>query len=214
MTIGENIKKYRNLRGLKQSELAQMSGISRVAIGNYERGDRTPNVNILLKIANALDVSLYELSSIKPSPSIESNINLNDSKTKKMLDRILNNSNDGDIFNGSIDPLSPEEVNRLKQAHEVAILSKLNKLDKTPISKYIDDNKTEICKSIFNSFGYQVEFSTDNKVFIHDNNHIYKKIEVNSGIFYDLSKNIYWALESFIDKFIDDNTSVYIGDDE
>ncbi|MCR1876439.1 helix-turn-helix domain-containing protein [Paraclostridium bifermentans] len=63
MSIGNNIKKIRNLKGLKQSELAELSDVSRVAIGNYERGERTPNVDILNKIANALDVSITDLLS-------------------------------------------------------------------------------------------------------------------------------------------------------
>ena len=46
---------------MKQSELAEKAGISRVSIGNYERGDRMPNVEILLKIADALEVPLAEL---------------------------------------------------------------------------------------------------------------------------------------------------------
>lgn len=58
MEIGENIKKYRKQKGLSQSELADLANISRVAIGNYERGNRTPNIEIVKKIANALDVPL------------------------------------------------------------------------------------------------------------------------------------------------------------
>lgn len=58
MNIGERIKQIRIKKHLKQSELAEKSGLSRVAIGNYERGDRNPNVETLNKIADALEVSL------------------------------------------------------------------------------------------------------------------------------------------------------------
>ncbi len=61
MNIGDNIKKLRIEKRLKQSELAEKSGISRVAIGNYERGDRIPNIEIVRKIANALEISLNKL---------------------------------------------------------------------------------------------------------------------------------------------------------
>lgn len=61
MSLGENIKKYRRLKGLKQSELAELSGVSRVAIGNYERGDRTPNVDVIGRISVALDVPFNDL---------------------------------------------------------------------------------------------------------------------------------------------------------
>lgn len=42
MTIGEKIKELRINKGLKQSELAEKAGVSRVAIGNYERNARQP----------------------------------------------------------------------------------------------------------------------------------------------------------------------------
>lgn len=61
MSTGERIKALRLSKKLKQSELANKCGISRVAIGNYERGDRTPNVDILSKIAKALDVYIIDL---------------------------------------------------------------------------------------------------------------------------------------------------------
>jgi transcriptional regulator with XRE-family HTH domain len=46
---------------LKQSEVAEKSGLSRPSIGNYESGKRVPNVEALSKIAEALNVSVYEL---------------------------------------------------------------------------------------------------------------------------------------------------------
>lgn len=61
MNIGDNIKKLRIEKRLKQLDLAEKSGISRVAIGNYERGDRIPNIEIVRKIATALDVPLNVL---------------------------------------------------------------------------------------------------------------------------------------------------------
>lgn len=61
MNIGEKIKELRTKGNLSQAELAERAQISRVAIGNYERGDRIPNVEILNKIANALNINLSEL---------------------------------------------------------------------------------------------------------------------------------------------------------
>lgn len=56
MNIGEKIKKTRLLKNMKQADLAEKAYISRVAIGNYERNERTPTVDVLEKIAIALDV--------------------------------------------------------------------------------------------------------------------------------------------------------------
>lgn len=61
MSIGDKLKNLRLSKKLKQSDLAKKSGVSRVAIGNYERGDRQPNVEILSKIATALEVDITDL---------------------------------------------------------------------------------------------------------------------------------------------------------
>lgn len=65
MNIGNNIKKIRIKKEMTQESLAEKSGISRVAIGNYERDDRSPNIHILNKIAEALGVDPRTLMSDK-----------------------------------------------------------------------------------------------------------------------------------------------------
>ncbi|HHX3326443.1 TPA: helix-turn-helix domain-containing protein [Clostridioides difficile] len=57
MGIGENIKLFRLDRGMTQEQLAEKAGISRVALGNYERRERIPSLEILDKISAALDTS-------------------------------------------------------------------------------------------------------------------------------------------------------------
>ena len=52
---------YRNKLGLTQKELADKSGITRVSIGNYERGDRIPPADILNKIAISLEITINTL---------------------------------------------------------------------------------------------------------------------------------------------------------
>lgn len=69
MKIGEKIKQLRLEKNMKQSELADKSNLSRVAIGNYERGDRQPTIDTITKIANALEVSTASL--IETSNHIE-----------------------------------------------------------------------------------------------------------------------------------------------
>ena len=61
MSIGENIKKYRKNNKLTLKQLGELVGLSEQAIGQYERGDRNPSLEILIKIAVALDVSVNEL---------------------------------------------------------------------------------------------------------------------------------------------------------
>jgi len=54
--IGDYIREFRKEKGWTQGELAQRSGMSKISIGNYERGDRCPTLDILQKIADALEV--------------------------------------------------------------------------------------------------------------------------------------------------------------
>lgn len=61
MEIGKRIKFYREKLGLTQGDLATCAHISRISLGNYERGERVPPVDIFLRIAQALHVSTDEL---------------------------------------------------------------------------------------------------------------------------------------------------------
>ena len=58
MTTGEKIKHIRNLRGISQETLGQLSGINSATIKKYEYGIRNPKPSQLLKIANTLGISI------------------------------------------------------------------------------------------------------------------------------------------------------------
>lgn len=59
MTVGEKIRTYRKMRGISQKMLGQLAGgINEVTIRKYEAGDRNPKPNQLLKIADALGISI------------------------------------------------------------------------------------------------------------------------------------------------------------
>lgn len=59
--IGKNIKSLRILYGKTQSELAEMLGGKKSLVSNYENGYSTPDIYMLIKIADIFDVSLDEL---------------------------------------------------------------------------------------------------------------------------------------------------------
>lgn len=65
--VGEAIKRSRKEQGLSQLELSQMAGITRVALGNYERGERVPTIDIFARIAAALHKSMDELMEYTPT---------------------------------------------------------------------------------------------------------------------------------------------------
>lgn len=59
MTVGEKIRTYRTMRGISQKMLGELAGgINEVTIRKYEAGDRNPKPDQLLKIANALGISI------------------------------------------------------------------------------------------------------------------------------------------------------------
>lgn len=52
------IKYYRNIRGISQEMLGNLSGINPATIKKYEYGIRNPKPDQLLKITNALGISI------------------------------------------------------------------------------------------------------------------------------------------------------------
>lgn len=61
MSIGEKINKFRNKLNLTQQELANSAGISLRALCNYEKGIRTPPLEMLIKISKVLGVDVKDL---------------------------------------------------------------------------------------------------------------------------------------------------------
>jgi transcriptional regulator with XRE-family HTH domain len=58
METGRIIANLREQRNWSQTDLADNSGVSRVMIGKYERGEAVPSIEAAKKIADAFDVSL------------------------------------------------------------------------------------------------------------------------------------------------------------
>ena len=60
-SIGARVRHHRKQNGLSQEELAEQAETSRVYISNIERGECTPSLEMVLNIANALNVSADDL---------------------------------------------------------------------------------------------------------------------------------------------------------
>lgn len=61
MTIGQHINLIRNRRGMTLDQLAKLSGVSKNTLISWIYHDKNPNIEPLIKVANALNVSLDEL---------------------------------------------------------------------------------------------------------------------------------------------------------
>src|SRR4029079_15007174 len=59
--VGGNLRRLRMRRGLSLEKLAQKSGVSRAMLGQVELGQSAPTINVLWKIARALDVTFATL---------------------------------------------------------------------------------------------------------------------------------------------------------
>ena len=59
--IGTTVMKYRKLADLSQEELAEKADIHPNYVGRIERGECTPTITILTKIAKALNLRVYKL---------------------------------------------------------------------------------------------------------------------------------------------------------
>ena len=60
-TIGKNIKQYADKRNANQTQLAEVAGVSQAFISNVIKGLKTPSVEMLLRVAKYLDVTLNDL---------------------------------------------------------------------------------------------------------------------------------------------------------
>ena len=59
--LAENVRVYRNINGLSQEQLAEISGLHRTYIGSVERKERNVTLNTLTCLAKALNTSVPNL---------------------------------------------------------------------------------------------------------------------------------------------------------
>ena len=55
-TVARNVRRLRLERGCSQEELSELAGINRNYTGMIERGERSPTVDMLEKLAKALKI--------------------------------------------------------------------------------------------------------------------------------------------------------------
>ena len=65
-----NIRTRRRILGLTMKQLANIVGVTEASISHYETGRREPDNDMLLRIANALGVTVDYLISNEESPDL------------------------------------------------------------------------------------------------------------------------------------------------
>ena len=63
--LGENVRRYRKLKGMTQEQLAAEAGMERSYVSDLERGTRNPSVAALGRLAEALDILPFQLLEIQ-----------------------------------------------------------------------------------------------------------------------------------------------------
>ena len=65
--INENIKHLRKTRGMSQEEMAVKLNVVRQTVSKWEKGLSIPDADVLIEMANLLDVSVSQLLGIEES---------------------------------------------------------------------------------------------------------------------------------------------------
>lgn len=56
-SIADNIKRFREMAGMSQDDLAEAASVNRVTLAKYEAGKSVPGANVLSRLADVLHVS-------------------------------------------------------------------------------------------------------------------------------------------------------------
>ncbi|KHE67264.1 helix-turn-helix domain-containing protein [Halobacillus sp. BBL2006] len=61
MTVGDNIRKYREAKNFSKEDLALKARLGVTTLESYETNERTPELDTVLKISTVLDIPASEL---------------------------------------------------------------------------------------------------------------------------------------------------------
>ncbi|OIK14226.1 transcriptional regulator [Bacillus sp. MUM 116] len=90
--LGAKINKYRKAINMSTTVLSELSETSQGTISKIENGHSTTNIETLIKICNALGVSLYEILPDNVSPNLKV-----DNPDKRQLLKVLNQMSESEI---------------------------------------------------------------------------------------------------------------------
>ena len=61
MVFASNVRRIRRLKEISQEKLAERDGLHRTYVGEIERGERNPSIDVMERLAEGLSVPLVEL---------------------------------------------------------------------------------------------------------------------------------------------------------
>lgn len=152
----EKLKKSRINAGFSQDDLANAIGVNRATISFYEKGTRKPDIDIFIKIADALNVSCDYLLGYSNSPIREQH------ETKEITE----------LSDKAIEELQVLAIETNKNTEEIDCFNEICKLDHYTINYLLENNSKY---HFFNDIGNFLFFKERNK----------KLIELNQPIIND-----------------------------
>ena len=88
--LGQRLQEQRRLKNLSQKEVARSIGISASIVSNYESGERTPSVEILIALARLYHCSTdYLLGFDKIDKDRLLDVSMLDEEQRKLLQHFL-----------------------------------------------------------------------------------------------------------------------------
>lgn len=110
MSIGDNIKKWRELRNLKQSELAELIGVSDKTVSSWEINRTEPKMGMVEKISTALHCKKTDIIGIDEPLDMASDSNYYlDDVTREIAQEVFENPELRTLFNVARD-IPPERL--------------------------------------------------------------------------------------------------------
>ena len=89
--LGENVKFLRLRKGLTQAVLAEKANISVIFLSSIERGTKYPKAETVARLAQVLEVEIFELFIRKEVPTHQIMINHLSDDIKKNMITLLDN---------------------------------------------------------------------------------------------------------------------------
>lgn len=90
--FGDRLRLLRKERKLTQKELASLIGVKNSVISFYEVGDRTPSLEVVIKLSKALHISTDKLLGLEKSETVDvSGLTEKDKRyIQSLVDRLRN----------------------------------------------------------------------------------------------------------------------------
>lgn len=126
--IAKNIVKYRTSANLSQKEFAKKLGVGASRVSNWENGTNSMDINMLLQICDALDVSINDMCGIYPDLKVTL-----DFSEQEHIKKYLNLDSFG---RQTVDLVLDREVTRVKELNNMK--ERIEELETIPPSTVID----------------------------------------------------------------------------